>query len=88
MSHESMAHGSCVGGEGPNVHRFPGLVFAPDQWGPGVRCQSNGTSVAKICDLVKADGGAPTLDQIAARFDISKEEAADAIRYVHEGEPC
>ncbi len=77
----SIAQGQCVGGGGPCLDGFSFLAWSPQQWGDHVACQSNGQSALELAATVKADGGAPTLAQIAERFGVSEDEARDAIRW-------
>lgn len=57
---------------------FPLLVYAPSQWGPGVRLEDCGHAVADIAEAFESD---PDADAVAARFGTTAEHVMDAVRY-------
>jgi hypothetical protein len=72
--------GACAGGNGPDLTGYPHLVYAPAQWGEGVRIASNGAKASYVAVSV-ADG---PITRAAARHGVSLEEALDAFKYVRE----
>jgi hypothetical protein len=73
----------CVGGFQPDppLHKYPRLVVAPVQWGPGVRVHHNGASVEQIARDFAA---APNLAAVAAKHGVDEDDAAEAVRYATE----
>ena len=69
--------GSCVGGNGPDLSRYPNLVHAVQQWGEGIRCHSNGAPIEPIATLALAQ----PIAMVAASHSVSVDEACDAFRY-------
>jgi hypothetical protein len=61
---------------GPRLDGFPLLCHAPDQWGPGIRTENNGTLVA---DIVAAHVG--DLEETAQKFGITADHVRSAIAY-------
>ena len=43
--------GTSSGGTGPDLTGYPHLVYAPAQWGEGVRTEINGTRVAAVASM-------------------------------------
>jgi hypothetical protein len=69
--------GTSVGGTGPDLTGYPHLVYAPSQWGEGVRCQSHGQPVEPIGRvMLRHPIGVAAFD-----FRCSLHEALDAFRY-------
>lgn len=60
------------------LDKFPLLAYAPNQWGPGVRCESNGASVEEIA---QAFALSPNIDAIAEKFSVTVEHAHQAVEY-------
>jgi hypothetical protein len=70
-------NGTSTAGTGPDLTEFPDLVYAPAQWGEGVRCGSNGQdalSVARAVDAV-------SIGVAAATARVSLSEALDAYKW-------
>ena len=69
-----------MGGFQPNppLHDYPRLVFAPFQWGPGVRVHHNGATVEAIARDFALK---PDLAQVAADHGIEPDDAIEALRY-------
>lgn len=76
--------GTCVGGDGPDLSRYPSLVFAPQQHGPGVRTHLRGASVEEIATYANINGTMNALDQMCAAHKITLEELLDALRYARD----
>lgn len=75
-----------VTGEASVLHR-PGairldgytlLVHAPDQHGPGIRTEDNGTHVADLCAALAET---PNLEVVAKRFNTSSSHVEQALAY-------
>jgi uncharacterized protein (DUF433 family) len=65
----------------PGVNKltgYPHLVYAPAQYGPGVRTENNGTPVADIAAEISVN---PDVDAVAAKFGVTVEHVHDALRY-------
>ena len=67
----------CSGGTGPDLSAYPHLVYAPRQWGDGVRCGSNGAAV----EVVAADAATDPIQAVAARHGVTIREVLDALCY-------
>lgn len=71
--------GTCVGGKGPNLSGFPGLTYAPQQHGEGIRFAHNGVPVEEaLADPAMATAVA-TLDGIAAKLGVKLPDVCDAV---------
>jgi len=70
-------NGTSSGGSGPDLTGYPHLVYAPAQWGDGVRCGSNGTPVVHVAASV--DDG--PIAWAASRYSVSLDEALDAYKF-------
>ncbi len=57
---------------------YPHLVYAPAQHGPGIRTENNGT---KVEDIASAVSETPDYEILAARFGVTTDHVADAVRY-------
>ena len=68
-----------------DLSRYPNLVYAPAQWGDGVRTHLKGVSVEFIAESSKGEDGSNSLvaqlDDFAKLHDISFDELLDALRY-------
>ena len=74
--------GTSSAGSGPDLTGYPQLVYAPAQWGEGVRVASNGAALIDIrrdCE-VQVD----ELISIADQHDVTLRELFDAILYSQE----
>lgn len=69
---------------GVRLDAYPGLVYAPAQWGPGVRVECNGTPVEEIVAAVADAGPEADLHALAARFGCSEAHVVDALLYARE----
>lgn len=58
---------------------YPLLVYAPKQWGEGVRVASNGARATEIAETLAAAGPA---EAVARHFGVTLEELGQAARYV------
>lgn len=58
---------------------YPLLVFAPIQWGQGVRTENNGTPVADIAVAFAEVGG--TYAAMAERFGVTEDHVHQALKY-------
>ena len=58
---------------------FPGLCYAPGQWGPGIRTENNGTPVADIATAYSEMSG--NTDAVAAKFGVTVDHVVDAVKY-------
>jgi hypothetical protein len=56
---------------------IPHLVYAPAQWGEGVRCGSNGALAIDVAE----DAAKMPIERAAAIHSVSVQEALDALRY-------
>jgi hypothetical protein len=63
---------------------YPLLAHAPAQWGPGVRTEDVGASVAEIA---VAAAESPDHDALAARFGTTPAHIAEAVRYALAAQP-
>jgi hypothetical protein len=61
---------------GRRLDGFPLLVEAPDQWGPGVRTENNGTAIADIVAAHAGDWAAT-----AAKFGVTEAHVRQAVAY-------
>jgi uncharacterized protein (DUF433 family) len=69
----------CVARPGSvRLDEFPLLVFAPEQFGLGIRTEDKGVSVAQIAEAFAVN---PNANAIAAQFATTVDHIADAIRY-------
>jgi uncharacterized protein (DUF433 family) len=64
---------------------YPHLVFAPLQYGPGIRTENNGTPVAAIVDDVAAG---LAYEAIAAKHGVTTAHIDDAVRYATKAGYC
>jgi hypothetical protein len=82
-------NGTCTASAGPDLTGYPHLVYAPAQWGEGVRIASNGQSVEEIAGYADTQYRDTTLaylmDETAQRFSISWPELFDALCYARDG---
>lgn len=65
----------------PDAVRLDGfhlLTYAPDQWGPGVRTEDNGTPVAEV---VAAAAAEPDHEKVAEKFGTTAEHVKQALAY-------
>jgi hypothetical protein len=69
--------GTAAPGTGPDLTGFPGLTYAPAQWGEGVRIASNGSAIAPIA----ACAAERPIEYAATIYGISTAEVLDALRY-------
>lgn len=69
--------GSCVGGVGPDLSKYPNLVVAPAQHGEGVRCASNGARVEDVAHSVLYN----PIVIASGDHNVSVHEALDALQY-------
>jgi hypothetical protein len=69
--------GSSSGGSGPDLTGYPHLVYAPAQWGEGVRVASNGAHADRIGSGVAEH----PLPHVALVSGVTLEEALDCYRY-------
>lgn len=69
--------GGCSAGSGPDLTGYPHLVYAPAQWGEGVRCGSNGIRATAVADTAQHD----PIEQVAADYGVSLHEVVDSLRY-------
>jgi hypothetical protein len=60
------------------LDRWPLLVHAPSQWGPGIRCECNGATVEDIAVECAAN---PDLDSVAAKFGVTADHVSQALDY-------
>ena len=70
-------NGACTGGNGPDLTGYPHLVYAPAQWGPGVRVASNGADVQRVA-WATADY---PIERVTDEYGVSFNEATEALRY-------
>lgn len=75
------ANATCVGGTGPDLSAYVHLVYAPQQHGDFIACQSNGTPIENIKAAVADSPAGTTTQQIADQFGVSVAEVMDALRY-------
>lgn len=80
MGPETLFLGTARGGS-VNLATYPRLVYAPQQWGEGVRCHSNGTPVEDIARAARDAGITEQLRRLADQYGVSIAEAAEAIHY-------
>ncbi len=66
---------------------YPHLVFAPQQWGEGVRVASNGIPVKDIAVAAKRIELATTIEAVAHGLDLTWDELFDALRYARDHGP-
>lgn len=59
---------------------YPLLVYAPDQYGPGICTEDNGTPVADICHALAET---PDLDALAERLGTTPAHVRQAVAYAH-----
>jgi hypothetical protein len=69
--------GGCAAGSGPDLTGYPHLVYAPAQWGEGVRCGSNGIPAAAVASDAKHD----PIGDVAEAYGVSLQEVCDCVRY-------
>jgi hypothetical protein len=70
-------NGTSTAGTGPDLAGFPGLVYAPTQWGEGVRCGSNGQDALSVAQAVDA----VSIGVAAATAGVSLNEALDSYKW-------
>ena len=71
----------CTGGcYCPDLAAYPHLVYAPRQWGEGVRIASNGVDALAVAAAAEQ---APT-QTVAKAYNISVVEVLDARRWAHD----
>lgn len=63
------------------LHRYPYLVYAPEQWGDFVATEDHGIPVGRIADLF---GQGKSLYDLAIEFDTTIEHVRDAIRFLED----
>lgn len=63
------------------LHRYPYLVYAPEQHGDFIATEDKGIPVVKLA-AAAADGR--THDDIAAEFGTTADHVKDAVRYVED----
>lgn len=64
---------------------YPHLVFAPLQYGPGIRTENNGTPVA---DLVNDLALGLSYDAVAEKHGVTHAHIEDAVRYATKAGYC
>jgi hypothetical protein len=69
--------GTAGSGTGPDLTGYPHLVYAPAQWGQGVRVASNGAAIAPIA----ACAAERPIEYAATIYGISPTAVLDALRY-------
>jgi len=57
---------------------FPLLVYSPTQYGPGIRTEDNGTTVADICNELAIN---PAAESVAAKFATTEDHVIQAHNY-------
>jgi hypothetical protein len=70
--------GKCEGGDGPDLSRYPNLVYSPDG---GVRTHIAGASVEKLADEALATGLIADLDMLSSDRGVTFAELLDALDY-------
>jgi hypothetical protein len=74
--------------DGVNLAAYPGLTYAPDHWGPGVRFSHNGREVKEVVnlgvDLSSDTSLAGAVDQIAEMLGVSFGDVCDAIKFLRD----
>ena len=74
--------GECTEGTGPDLTGFPHLVYAPNQWGDGVRCGSNGACAQHVAAMAAEF----PIEEAAEEYGVSLAEALDALRWARASE--
>ena len=69
--------GASSGGTGPDLTGYPHLVYAPAQWGDGVRCGSNGAFATDVAE----DAARMPIERVAKIHSITLREALDSLCY-------
>jgi hypothetical protein len=69
--------GTCTAGIGPDLTGYPHLVYAPRQWGDGVRVGSNGAPI----EAIAADAMSGSIMRVACVHGVTVFEALDALCY-------
>jgi hypothetical protein len=76
-----LLYGQCTGGAGPNLSRYPNLVYSPSPLDAGVRTHLAGKSIEEIVNRGFADEAVTALDRLAKTVGVSFDELCDALRY-------
>jgi hypothetical protein len=74
---KAQLRGASTGGTGPDLTGFPHLVYAPVQWGDGVRVGSNGA----LATTVAAAAVAMPIEAAARHSRVTPREALDCLLY-------
>ena len=65
-----------------NLSGYPGLTYAPVQWGPGVRLAHNGTPIEDVVSHPDLIAAVATLKERAAAHGIANwSDICDAVRF-------
>jgi hypothetical protein len=75
--------GTCAGGN-VNLHRYPGLTYAPKQHGEGIRLAATGAPVADVAAHPELVAAVATLKMHADALRISLADLCDAVRFVED----
>lgn len=74
--------------DGVNLAKYPGLCYAPQQHGEGVRFAHNGRPVGDVLDAEDVGGAARTtlfaVEAMAESFGVSFGDVLDALKYLHD----
>lgn len=78
--------GTCVGGHGPNLSGYPGLTYAPNQHGEGVRFAHNGTPIDSALSEPSVADAIAALDAVAKKHGVKLPDLCDAIGFARNSE--
>lgn len=70
-----------------DLTRYPYLVYAPAQWGPGIRTAAHGTPLDAIADAAAWVDLVPRIEGICRGLDLTWDELFDALRYARDKGP-
>ncbi len=70
-----------------DLTKYPQLTYAPQQWGPGVRVASCGTTVADVALAAARVNLVGTIETLANGLDLTWDELFDSLRYARDHGP-
>lgn len=69
--------------DGINLAAYPGLTYAPDHWGPGIRFAHNGREVKEVAEAA-GFAAASGIQHIAEKLGVPFADVCDALKFLRD----
>jgi len=73
---------AAVNPDAPNLHDYPALTHAPQQWGEGIRFAHNGRPVEDLSSMIDDYEVIGAMDAAARHLGVSFGDVCDALKYL------